>query len=141
VKFLIESTTIIRFYGKARLEDYVEIGGKGEIVAGNHLVINPFSRIISEEKIILGKNVLIARYVSILDHDHNIESILNGDFKTLITKPITIGDNVWIGDKVTICKGVTIGSNVVIGANSVVTKDIPSNSIVAGIPCKLIKSI
>ena len=56
-------------------------------------------------------------------------------------KPVTIGDNVWIGGSVTILPGVTIGDNVTIGAGSVVTKDIPSNSIAVGNPCKVVKKV
>lgn len=55
--------------------------------------------------------------------------------------PITIGDNVWIGATVTILPGVTVGDNVVIGAGSVVNKDIPSNVVAAGNPCKIIRDI
>ena len=53
--------------------------------------------------------------------------------------PITVGNNVWIGAGVRVMPGVTIGDNVVIGAGSVVTKDIPSNKIAYGNPCKVIK--
>ncbi len=56
-------------------------------------------------------------------------------------KPVRIGDNVWIGGSVTILPGVTIGDNVTIGAGSVVTKNIPSNSIAVGNPCKVIKAL
>jgi maltose O-acetyltransferase len=56
-------------------------------------------------------------------------------------EPVIIGDNVWIGGSVTILPGVTIGDNVTIGAGSVVTKDIPSNSIAVGNPCKVIKTL
>jgi maltose O-acetyltransferase len=52
--------------------------------------------------------------------------------------PITLGNDVWLGGDVTICPGVTIGDNVVVGAGSVVTKDIPSNSVVGGNPAKLL---
>lgn len=53
---------------------------------------------------------------------------------------IKIGNNVWFGENVTVCKGVTIGDNCIIGIGSVVTKSIPSNSVAAGIPCKVIGS-
>lgn len=56
-------------------------------------------------------------------------------------KPITIGDNVWIGGSVTILPGVQIGSGSVIGAGSVVTKDIPENVIAAGNPCHVLRTI
>jgi acetyltransferase-like isoleucine patch superfamily enzyme len=55
------------------------------------------------------------------------------------TPPIRIGDNVWIGMNTVVLPGIKIGDNVVIGSNSVVTKDIPSNSIAAGNPCRVIK--
>ena len=67
-------------------------------------------------------------------HDYN-------NFGTVIAKPVTIGDNVWVTSNVTILPGVTIGSNTVIGAGSVVTKDIPSGVFAAGNPCKIIKAI
>lgn len=56
-------------------------------------------------------------------------------------EPVIIGDNVWIGGDATILPGVTIGDNVVIGAGSVVTKDIPSNVVIAGNPAKIIKTL
>lgn len=56
-------------------------------------------------------------------------------------KPVKIGNDCWFGANVTVCPGVTIGDNVVIGAGSVVTRDIPSNSFAAGVPCKVIREI
>ena len=56
-------------------------------------------------------------------------------------KPVTIGNNVWIGGSVTILPGVSIGDNVSIGAGSVVVNDIPSNTIAVGNPCKVIKQL
>ena len=56
-------------------------------------------------------------------------------------KPITIGNNVWICASVTVCAGVTIGDNSVIGAGSIVTRDIPSNVLAYGVPCKAIRDI
>ena len=56
-------------------------------------------------------------------------------------KPVTVGDNVWIGRSVVICPSVNIGINVVIWAGSVVTRDIPSWSIAAGNPCRVLRTI
>jgi acetyltransferase (isoleucine patch superfamily) len=55
--------------------------------------------------------------------------------------PVTIGNDVWIGGNCTILPGVTIGNNVVIAAGAVVTKDMPDNSVVGGIPARVIKKI
>lgn len=57
-----------------------------------------------------------------------------------ITKPIVIGNNVYIGNNVIILPGVTIGNNVIIGAGAVVSKNIPSNSVAVGVPAKVIKT-
>ena len=56
-------------------------------------------------------------------------------------EPVRIGNDVWIGGNVTILPGLTIGNNVVIAAGAVVTKDVPDNSLVGGIPAKLIKKL
>ena len=56
-------------------------------------------------------------------------------------RPVTIGDDCWLGANVVVCSGVTIGSGCVIGAGSVVTKDIPANSFAAGVPCRVIRPI
>ena len=58
-----------------------------------------------------------------------------------IAKPINVGNNVWIGAGSTVLAGVTIGDNAVIGAGSVVTKDIPSNVVAVGVPCKILREI
>lgn len=128
--------------GKVRLDDDTELLALGVISLGDRCVLNKYSRIVAHESITLGNNVVIARFVSILDHDHSVGR--QGDdisFKGYTTQPICIGNNVWIGDKVSITKGVNIGNNVVVAANSVVTKDVPDNVIVGGVPASIIKQI
>lgn len=63
------------------------------------------------------------------------------DRKNLYPAPIRIGNNVWLGANVTVLPGVTIGDNAVVAAGAVVTKDVPENMIVAGVPAKILKSI
>ncbi len=58
-----------------------------------------------------------------------------------ISTPISIGDDVWIGGNCTILSGVHIGSNVVVAAGAVVTKDVPSNSVVAGVPARVVRTL
>ena len=56
-------------------------------------------------------------------------------------RPIKVGNNVWIGAGVTVLPGVTIGDNVTIGAGSIVNRDIPSNCVAAGVPCRVIREL
>ena len=83
-------------------------------------------------------NVLIAPKVSLLTEGH---SIAIEDRHSLIPKPIHIKKNAWIGANATILQGVTIGENAVVAAGAVVSKDVPDNTIVGGIPAKIIKNI
>lgn len=97
----------------------------------------------------IGKNVFIGPNVSILTpvhplryQDRNPFRKENGETAVLeYARPIVIEDNCWIAGNVTICGGVTIGSGAVIGAGSVVTRDIPANTLAAGIPCRPLREI
>lgn len=87
----------------------------------------------------IGDMVLIGAGTSIYAHEHKFDDLSKPIWSQgLIEKPIKIKDNVFIGCDVIIVGGVTIESGAVIGAGSVVTKDIPENSIVAGVPAKVI---
>ena len=90
--------------------------------------------------ITLGDNVHITDGVKFITHDGGILLYRNQVPDLEITGPITVGDNVYIGNNVIILPNVKIGNNVVIGAGSVVTKDIPDNSLVVGVPARVIKT-
>ena len=66
---------------------------------------------------------------------------VTSDRANRVTRPVLIGDNVFIGAQSIILKGVTIGENAIIGAGSVVTQDVPANAIAAGNPCKVVGSV
>ena len=87
------------------------------------------------DKIKIGKNVCIGEDVRLLTGTHDINS---STFK-LVTKPIIIGDNVWIATGSTVLPGIVIGEGAVVGACSVVTKDVPAWTVVAGNPAKVVK--
>jgi maltose O-acetyltransferase len=86
----------------------------------------------------IGDNVLCGPGVHIYAATHPIEATERIKGPEL-AKPVTIGNNVWIGGGAIICPGVTIGDNTTIGAGSVVTKDIPANVFAGGNPCRTIR--
>ena len=80
------------------------------------------------------------KFVSIYTACHSTDPVERNSRREW-AKPVTIGDNVWIGGSVTILPGVTIGSNVTIGAGSVVVKDIPDGCVAVGNPCRVLKML
>ncbi|MCK9546754.1 MAG: acyltransferase [Sulfurospirillaceae bacterium] len=116
------------------------IGTNCSIIIGKNSTIGHNSYLSAKgNKILLtvGKNCMFSRNVKIMTSDgHPI--FLNGK-KYNLEKSIIIENNVWLADGVTVLKGITIGENSVIGINSTLTKSIPSNTISAGNPAKIIK--
>ncbi len=117
-----------------------------EIDIGNGSSIGGECHISSINKIIIGKNVLLGRKITLVDNSHGLLTIedlkLKPAGRDLVSiGPIIVNKNVWIGDKVTVLGGVTIGENSIIGAHAVVTKDVPPNSVIVGIPGRVIKNI
>lgn len=97
------------------------------------------------ESIEIGNDVLLGSKVYITDHFHG--EILKDALdlppieRPLISKPVKIGNQVWIGDNVCIMPGITLGNNVIVGANAVVTHSFPDNCVIAGVPAKVIKTL
>jgi len=123
----------------------VEIGvwgrepGQGRIEIGECVLMSPGSRISASDEVVLGNGVMLANGVYITDSDwHMVYDRTNRDSRVT---PVHIADNVWLGDHATVLKGVTIGENSVVAARAVVTRDVPSNVIVAGNPAKVVKQL
>lgn len=134
---------------------------KGFISIGNGTFINGRTKLISRSSITVGNNVTIAWGCTIYDHDsHSLNYqdriadqaqqiidwqsgclISNKNWTNVSTKPIVIGDNVWIGFDVVILKGVSIGEGAIVGARSVVTHDIPAWTVAAGNPARVVKTL
>ena len=90
--------------------------------------------------ITIGNNVHITDGVKFITHDGGTLLFRNSIPDLEITKPITIGNNVYVGNNAIILPGVHVGNNVIIGAGAVVTKDIDDNSVVGGVPARFIKT-
>jgi acetyltransferase-like isoleucine patch superfamily enzyme len=114
----------------------------GEVTIGNGVFFNRGCHVIVYKALSIGDRCLFGEFVSIHDENHVIahdsRPIASRGFTTA---PIVIGNNVWVEAKATILQGVTVGDNAVIGANAVVTHDVPSNTVVAGIPARVVRQI
>lgn len=119
-----------------------------KLIIGKNCKLGDNVHIVANEKVIIGNNCLMASKIFISDTSHGeyanatIDSLpdVPPDERTLYMRPVSIGNNVWIGENVCILLGVNIGNGCVIGANSVVNRDIPDNCIAAGSPVRLIKT-
>lgn len=91
-------------------------------------------------RVTIGDYVMLAPRVCIYTAGHPLDAAIRNEMLEF-GKPVTIGNNVWIGGNAVITPGVTIGDNAVIGAGSVVTKDIPANVVAFGNPCRVFREI
>lgn len=113
----------------------VRIEGASYISLGNNVSINAFVHMWGNGNINIGNDCLIASHVSITSMTHNPDAELYR--KSNVAKEVNIGNNVWIGSHAVIMPGITIGDNAIVGAGAVVTKDVPPNAVVVGVPAKV----
>ena len=127
--------------GGADIHNYASIARNSRIDYPWNLSIGEMSSIGSGawvyalDKITIGKNVCIGEDVRLITGSHDVSS----PHFDLVTKPITINDNVWVATGAIVLPGVTIGEGAVIGAGAVVTKDVEPWTVVGGNPAKFIK--
>jgi len=116
------------------LEDH-----EGEISIGKYCLLTPGVRIASASKITIGDGCMFANSSYVSDADWH--GIYDRAIPVGKTAPITLEENVWIGDRAVVGKGVTIGKNSIVAAGAVVVKDVPENVVVGGNPAKIIKEL
>jgi len=109
------------------------------ILCGENVYFNVNCVVLDAEKVTIGSNVFFGPGVQLYTASHPLEAEMRRTHA--ISKPITIGNDCWIGGNSVVCPGVTIGNGAVIGAGSVVTKDIPDHSLAVGNPAKVIRKL
>ena len=139
-----------------RLSGWLTILDKGKITIGDFTIIGPHTVIQSWNNVTIGAYCMISPDVWIQDNnshsiyaqDRLVDMLGSRDFNDIdvgiieaVSKPIVIGNHVWIGRRAMIFKGVTIGDRAIVAAGSVVTHDVPPDAIVAGKPAKIVKKI
>lgn len=108
------------------------------IQIGKRVFINHACSFLDMGGITIEDDVLIGPKVNLITENHPLDP---ADRKTLLLKPVVVKRNAWIGAAATILPGVTIGENAVVAAGAVVSRDVPANTIVGGVPAKVIRSL
>lgn len=110
------------------------------IVLGENVFVNYSCIMLDSGRISIGRNTLIGPNCQLYTPQHPIGYVERRNTKET-AYPITIGEDCWLGGSVVVCPGVTIGDRCIIAAGSVVTKDIPSDSLAAGVPATVKRSL
>ncbi|WP_036913057.1 DapH/DapD/GlmU-related protein [Prevotella sp. FD3004] len=134
-------------YRKFSLGDYSVIesfacinNAVGDVIIGNYTRIGLHNTIIGP--VTIGHHVNLAQGITVTALNHKFENPdIRIDEQGVSTKPVVIGNDIWVGANAVILPGITIGDHSVIAAGAIVTKDVPPHSLVAGIPAKVIKQI
>jgi acetyltransferase-like isoleucine patch superfamily enzyme len=113
---------------------------EGVISIGAKTVLGQECTISAYQHVSIGRECVIADRVMLIDFDHGVVEVdrpirLQGIYK----RDVRVGNNVWIGYGACILRGVTVGDNAIIGTSAVVTKDVPANAVVAGVPARVIR--
>jgi acetyltransferase-like isoleucine patch superfamily enzyme len=113
---------------------------EGQVSIGAKSVLGQECTISSYQHVSIGRECIIADRVMLIDFDHGIVEVERPIREQgIYMRDVNVGHNVWIGYGACVLRGVTVGDNSVIGTNSVVTKDVPENAVVGGVPARIIR--
>jgi acetyltransferase-like isoleucine patch superfamily enzyme len=115
------------------------VSPSARVVVGEYAFLGRGVEIDASERVTLGAHVLVAPGVFITDHAHDIAPHARIDEQGCTSRPVSIGDDVWLGARAVVLPGVTIGSGAVVGAGAVVREDVPAGSVVAGVPARVLR--
>ena len=122
-----------------QLTVYPNLEQTSELRIGAYCIILPGVRIAAASRILVGDNCMFANNCYVTDADWH--DLYDRTSAPGTTRPVVLGDNVWIGDSAIVCKGVQIGENSIVGAGAIVTRDVPPNVIVAGNPARVVRQL
>jgi acetyltransferase-like isoleucine patch superfamily enzyme len=133
--------------GKVRFGRFVWIGDgskirchEGEVEIGAKTVIGQECTISAYRRVRIGQECVIADRAMFIDFDHGVVEVDRPiRVQGIYMRDVEVGSNVWIGYGACVLRGVRVGDNAIVGTNSVVTKDVPANAVVAGIPARVIR--
>lgn len=114
----------------------IEVAPRGRLEIGKGTFLNEGARIACELAVTVGRDCQIGWDAIITDSDQHARAGLGE-----ATRPVVLGDRVWVGARAVILKGVTVGDGAVIAAGSVVTRDVPANTLVAGQPARVVREL
>lgn len=125
--------------GKNTIERGVVFMGTGQVAIGPRSYVNEYCVIGCNDAITIGADVMIASAVSLRDTDHNFSRLdVPMNQQGVTSKPIVIGNDVWIGHGATVLKGVMIGDGAIVAAGAVVKSDVAPYDIVGGVPARVL---
>jgi acetyltransferase-like isoleucine patch superfamily enzyme len=113
---------------------------EGEVSIGAKTVMGQECTISAYQRVEIGRECIIADRVMLIDFDHGVVEVerpirLQGIYK----RDVKVGSNVWMGYGACVLRGVSVGDNSIVGTNAVVTKDVPANAVVGGVPAKVLR--
>ena len=129
----------LRRNGRVWIGEYTHIWEPWKVSIGDHVRIGRFNTLTATGGIEIGDNVMFGPMVVLSTSSHRFDGAEAMWNQGLSAKPIIIRDDVWIGTGVTVMGGVEIGTGAIVGAGAVVTKDVPANAIVGGVPAQVLR--